>query len=80
MNEDLELFINSQVRSSQLSYLISVKSVVCLSGDIRGDLIRAQLPTQPHDPHPLVQELTRTQRHHDQDGPPPPLLQHRGRV
>lgn len=80
VNKNLELLINSHARSSQLQYIISVKSVVCLSGDIRGDLVRAQLPAQPHDPRPLVQGLARTRRHHDQDGPPPPLLQHRGCV
>lgn len=61
-------------------YLLTVLPVVRLSGHLRGDLVRAQLPPQPHDPHPAVQGLGRAPRHHDQDGPPPPLLQHRGRV
>lgn len=60
--------------------IISVKSVVRLSGDIRGDLVRAQLPAQPHDPCAAVQGLAGAQGHHDQDGPPPPFLQHRGCV
>ena len=51
-----------------------------LSGHFRGHLLRTLVPAQPGDPDPHVSERSKAQGDHDQDGPPPPLLQHQRRV